>query len=172
MAKLPWKHGPARWHGSGTTHSLDDATMAPVQTSRRRVTSAELSAWPDDGRRYELCDGEVQVVPAPLPRHQLAMLELQDRLRTYVSSHGAGAVRSRRRRSPLRRPVRPQRLDDHVRRPRHHRCGRDRARRDAATRLHGTRDHVALSRWPGDAIRVPGWRDLDRSATRAPWRQR
>ena len=62
--------------------------MAPVQTSRRIVTYAELSSWPDDGRRYELYDGEASVVPAPLPRHQLAMLELQDRLRTYVSTQG------------------------------------------------------------------------------------
>jgi len=62
--------------------------MASVPTSHRKVTYAELATWPDDGRRYELYDGEVSVVPAPLPRHQLAMLELQDRLRTYVSSHG------------------------------------------------------------------------------------
>ncbi len=62
--------------------------MAPVLTSRPKVTYAELATWPDDGRRYELYDGEVSVVPAPLPRHQLAMLELQDRLRAYVSSHG------------------------------------------------------------------------------------
>lgn len=82
------KQGDAVWHASGTAGAVDDATMAPVQTSRRKVTYAELSTWPDDGRRYELYDGEVSVVPAPLPRHQLAMLELEDRLRTYVSSHG------------------------------------------------------------------------------------
>ena len=62
--------------------------MAPVVTTRHKVTYAELASWPDDGRRYELYDGEVSVVPAPLPRHQLAMLELQDHLRTYVSGHG------------------------------------------------------------------------------------
>jgi Uma2 family endonuclease len=62
--------------------------MTLVQTSRHKVTYAELASWPDDGRRYELYDGEVHVVPAPLPRHQLAMLELEDRLRAYVTGHG------------------------------------------------------------------------------------
>ncbi len=37
--------------------------MAPVVTARHNVTFAELSTWPDDGRRYELYDGEVSVVP-------------------------------------------------------------------------------------------------------------
>ena len=62
--------------------------MAPVVTARHNVTYAELLSWPDDGRRYELYDGEVSVVPAPLPRHQLAMLELEDRLRAHVSARG------------------------------------------------------------------------------------
>jgi len=35
-----------------------------------RVTFAELQEWPDDGRRYELYDGEVVLVPSPYPRHQ------------------------------------------------------------------------------------------------------
>ncbi len=53
-----------------------------------RVTFAELSAWPEAGRRYELYDGEVREVPAPMPRHQLAMFELAVRLRTYVRGQG------------------------------------------------------------------------------------
>jgi Uma2 family endonuclease len=59
-----------------------------VLMSHSRITYDEVASWPDDGRRYELYDGEVSVVPAPLPRHQLAMLELQDRLRDYVTVHG------------------------------------------------------------------------------------
>jgi len=30
-----------------------------------RVSYAEVARWPDDGRRYELYDGEAIVVPAP-----------------------------------------------------------------------------------------------------------
>ena len=66
----------------------DDATMALVLSARRKITYSEVASWPDDGRRYELHDGEVSEVPAPLPRHQLAMLELVYRLRDYVVVQG------------------------------------------------------------------------------------
>jgi len=68
--------------------------MAPVVTARHNVTYAELSTWPDDGRRYELYDGEVSVVPAPLPRHQLAALELHHLLHEYASAQGALVIAS------------------------------------------------------------------------------
>jgi Uma2 family endonuclease len=68
--------------------------MAPVVTARHNVTFAELSTWPDDGRRYELYDGEVSVVPAPLPRHQLAALELYRQLHAYLSPHGGLVIAS------------------------------------------------------------------------------
>lgn len=66
--------------------------MASVLTFRRKVTYAELATWPEDGRRYELYDGEVFELPAPLPRHQLAMLELLDRVRLHVKAHGGLAI--------------------------------------------------------------------------------
>jgi Uma2 family endonuclease len=62
--------------------------MAPVLDTPRKLTYRDLQSWPDDGRRYELHDGEVVVVPAPFPRHQIVLLELQDRLRSYVKAHG------------------------------------------------------------------------------------
>jgi Uma2 family endonuclease len=62
--------------------------MALVLTSEPRVTYAELSTWPEDGRRYELYDGEVRQVPAPLPRHQLAVQELYVALRSYSKDRG------------------------------------------------------------------------------------
>jgi len=43
-----------------------------------RVTFAELQTWPDDGRRYELYDGEAIVVPSPFPRHQRVVKHLGD----------------------------------------------------------------------------------------------
>jgi hypothetical protein len=48
----------------------DDAEMAPMRSVRPRVSYADLERWPDDGRRYELFDGEVRVVPSPLPLHR------------------------------------------------------------------------------------------------------
>jgi Uma2 family endonuclease len=53
-----------------------------------RVSFAELAAWPDDGRRYELYDGEVIVVPAPFPRHQRVAFRIAEVLVEYERAHG------------------------------------------------------------------------------------
>jgi Uma2 family endonuclease len=62
--------------------------MAPVSTDRVKTTYMDLLGWPEDGRRYELYDGEVFVVPAPFPRHQIALLELYRRLHDYAAATG------------------------------------------------------------------------------------
>jgi Uma2 family endonuclease len=49
---------------------------------------------PEYGRRYELYDGEVFVVPAPLAKHQVVGLAVVDLLRAYVRGHGGFAVTS------------------------------------------------------------------------------
>jgi Uma2 family endonuclease len=53
-----------------------------------RVTFAELREWPDDGRRYELYDGEVIVVPSPFPRHQRVAFNVGEILREYERRSG------------------------------------------------------------------------------------
>jgi Uma2 family endonuclease len=53
-----------------------------------RVTFAELQEWPDDGRRYELYDGEVIVVPSPFPRHQRVAANIEEILREYEHATG------------------------------------------------------------------------------------
>ena len=55
-------------------------TMAPVKVVRPRISFADLERAPEDGRRYELYDGEVFVVPAPLPRHQVVQLLIAEML--------------------------------------------------------------------------------------------
>ncbi len=45
-------------------------------TSHGPMTRAELDALPDDGRRHELVDGVLVVTPAPLVRHQAAVMGL------------------------------------------------------------------------------------------------
>lgn len=62
--------------------------MAPVKAIRPRVAYADLERMPEDGRRYELYDGEVFVVPSPLPRHQVAAHNIGDLFRSYGQSHG------------------------------------------------------------------------------------
>ncbi len=39
-------------------------------------TVAELDALPEDGKRYELIDGELLVTPCPDPRHQVRAFDL------------------------------------------------------------------------------------------------
>ena len=62
--------------------------MAGVSAADPRVSFAELCQWPDDGRRYELYDGEVIVVPAPVPRHQVVALRIGRLLLDYAESLG------------------------------------------------------------------------------------
>ena len=53
-----------------------------------RVSFADLEKWPEDGRRFELYDGEVYEVPSPLPLHQIAAARLYDALREYTRQNG------------------------------------------------------------------------------------
>ncbi len=53
-------------------------------------TRAEVLALPDDGRRYELVDGELLVSPAPPYVHQRAVGEFYRRLHDYVDRHQLG----------------------------------------------------------------------------------
>ena len=62
--------------------------MAGVSVADPRVSFAELCQWPDDGRRYELYDGEVIVVPSSFPRHQRVANHIQDLLREYEAATG------------------------------------------------------------------------------------
>ena len=63
--------------------------MPGVKTAQPpRISYADLEQWPDDGRRYELYDGEVYVVPSPLPLHQIASGRLYLCLEEYVREHG------------------------------------------------------------------------------------
>ena len=73
---------------SGTKIARADARMAAMKTVRPRVSYADLQQAPEDGRRYELYEGEAFVVPAPLPRHQRVVLELVRRLDRYAEQSG------------------------------------------------------------------------------------
>lgn len=47
-------------------------------------------ALPDDGKRYEVLDGELFVTPAPSADHQEAIMVLDRLLAPYVRQHGIG----------------------------------------------------------------------------------
>jgi Uma2 family endonuclease len=68
--------------------------MGAVERVRPRVSFADLERTPEDGRRYELYDGEVYVVPAPIPRHQRVQIRIVEWLDEYAESVGAFVVAS------------------------------------------------------------------------------
>jgi Uma2 family endonuclease len=73
---------------SGTADASDDATMRRVDTVRPRVSYADLQRMPEDGNRYELYDGELHVVPSPLPIHQVVALRLYEQLTAFARPAG------------------------------------------------------------------------------------
>lgn len=62
--------------------STDSMGMADAA---RRYTVDEVLAFPDDGNRYELVDGELLVTPAPSLPHQWVLSRLHAALIGYVS---------------------------------------------------------------------------------------
>jgi Uma2 family endonuclease len=62
--------------------------MAAMRAVDPRVSFAEMQQWPDDGRRYELYDGEVMVVPSPIPRHQRVVANVGEILKEYERATG------------------------------------------------------------------------------------
>jgi Uma2 family endonuclease len=60
--------------------------MANVEAAHSHVTYTDLERWPDDGKQYELYDGEVRVVPAPSNLHQFVLVNLLEILLEYRKS--------------------------------------------------------------------------------------
>jgi Uma2 family endonuclease len=62
--------------------------MTGMKAARQRVSFSDVEKWPDDGRRYELYDGDVDVVPSPIPLHQMVSARLYLVLEEYTRTHG------------------------------------------------------------------------------------
>ncbi|MBI3636139.1 MAG: Uma2 family endonuclease [Candidatus Rokubacteria bacterium] len=56
------------------------------------LTYRDYAALPNDGKRYEIHDGELSVTPAPGTRHQRVIGALFAGLRAHVIAHGLGEV--------------------------------------------------------------------------------
>jgi len=61
-------------------------------TTRVRLTYEDYAALPDDGRRYELHEGELSVTPAPGTSHQAILRNLLVILHDHVTTHRIGDV--------------------------------------------------------------------------------
>ena len=60
--------------------------------TRAILTYQDYAALPDDGRRYELHQGELSVTPAPSTRHQGVIIALGSRLYEHANARGLGRV--------------------------------------------------------------------------------
>ena len=61
-------------------------------TARAVLTYADYAAIPEDGRRYELREGELSVTPAPGTRHQGILRDLLGVLNDHVRRGGLGVI--------------------------------------------------------------------------------
>ena len=57
---------------------------------RTALTYRAYEALPDDGRRYQVLDGTLDVTPASSPRHQEVLGNLNDLVRQHVKARGLG----------------------------------------------------------------------------------
>lgn len=57
-----------------------------------KLTYKDLQAMPNDGKRYELIDGEVYITPSPSWRHQEILGNIYIALRTFVEERDLGKV--------------------------------------------------------------------------------
>ena len=56
------------------------------------LTYADYLALPNDGKRYEILDGELFVTAAPSRQHQRVVLRLAAMLDAHVTAHSLGEV--------------------------------------------------------------------------------
>ena len=59
---------------------------------RTVLTYRDYAALPDDGRRYELYEGELSVTPAPGATHKRVILKLVVALDAHVRARGLGEI--------------------------------------------------------------------------------
>ncbi len=57
-----------------------------------RLTYSDYQLLPDDGKRYEIIEGELYMTPAPATRHQLIVGRLTQALMNYLDIHPIGTV--------------------------------------------------------------------------------
>ncbi len=64
--------------------------MSPLASEKVRWTTADLELFPDDGKRYEIIDGELFVTRAPHWRHQEVCVKIATQLEIWSNETGLG----------------------------------------------------------------------------------
>src|SRR5437899_8221067 len=67
-------------------------SRAPDRLPPGKLTYEDYVELPDDGRRYEILNGDLEGSPAPAPRHQQVSGNLFFILHDYVQAGGLGSV--------------------------------------------------------------------------------
>jgi Uma2 family endonuclease len=68
------------------------AGRADIKSGPIKLTYEDYVTLPDDGRRYEILDGELVVSPSPTTRHQLVLGNLVLALGTWVRTQKLGRI--------------------------------------------------------------------------------
>ncbi len=63
-----------------------------TQPERVILTYDDLVQMPEDRNRYELYEGELEVTAAPIPRHQVVVLNLASTLLIHARERGLGTI--------------------------------------------------------------------------------
>ncbi|AFY40817.1 Uma2 family endonuclease [Nostoc sp. PCC 7107] len=66
--------------------------MTSTASEQIRWTTADLELFPDDGKRYEIIDGELFVTRAPHWKHQTACVKVGTQLEIWSNETGLGQV--------------------------------------------------------------------------------
>src|SRR5712692_10440392 len=59
---------------------------------QHKLTYEDYVRLPDDGRRWELFDGEAFMVPSPDVEHQDVLMRLARQISDYLDRHGGGRM--------------------------------------------------------------------------------
>src|SRR5687767_8348312 len=67
-------------------------THDPAEIGTGKLTYEDLIALPEDGRRYEILDGELVLSASPVTRHQRVSRDLEFLLLRHVRERGLGEI--------------------------------------------------------------------------------
>ena len=68
------------------------ATIKTMSQAATKMTYEQYCLLPDDGKQYEVIDGELFMTPAPKPGHQRIVLRLAEELSRFVRENSLGEV--------------------------------------------------------------------------------
>jgi len=80
------------WRSSDGTAAARVVESGDIMSTRVILTYDDYAVLPNDGRRYELHEGELSVSPAPSPRHQKVIVNLIVILDRHVKTHRLGEI--------------------------------------------------------------------------------